>query len=185
MAERKLTDKQAKFVEEYIKSLNATKSAIKAGYSEKRASEIGYQLLQKTTVSAAIEEAISKRTKKAGADADKTLLELSRVAYSDVRNMFDDEGNPIPVHLLDDDTAAAISSVEYDATFDKEGNAEVFIKKVRLWSKVPANELIGKYFKLWTEKHEHSGGDEPIKIDHGLSDDGVDLIKRRILGINK
>lgn len=184
MAERKLTDKQTRFVEEYVKSLNATQSAIRAGYSEKTASEVGYQLLQKTSVSTAIEEAISKRAKKAGADADKTLLELSRVAYSDVRNLFDDEGRPIPVHLLDDDTAAAISSVEYDVAFDKEDNPEVFVKKVRLWPKVPANELIGKYYKLWTEKHEHSGGENPIEINHGLSDDGVDLIKRRILGVD-
>jgi phage terminase small subunit len=47
-------------VEEYLIDLNATQAAIRAGYSVKRASELGYQLLQKTTVSEAIKESISK-----------------------------------------------------------------------------------------------------------------------------
>ncbi len=55
-----LTEKQKCFVEEYLIDLNATQAAIRAGYSVKRASELGYQLLQKTTVSEAIKESISK-----------------------------------------------------------------------------------------------------------------------------
>ena len=46
-----ITDKQKKFVEEYLIDLNATQAAIRAGYKAKnaqRASEIGCQLLQKT-----------------------------------------------------------------------------------------------------------------------------------------
>ena len=50
----------ARFVEEYLIDLNATQAAIRARYSEKRASEIGYQLLQKTTVLEAIQKAQSK-----------------------------------------------------------------------------------------------------------------------------
>jgi hypothetical protein len=50
-----LTFKQRRFVLEYMKDSCATKAAKRAGYSERRASEIGYQLLQKTTVINAIE----------------------------------------------------------------------------------------------------------------------------------
>ena len=60
-----LTPKQQRFVEEYLIDLNATQSAIRAGYSEKTAEQQGYQLLQKTSVLKAIEEAknqVSKRT---------------------------------------------------------------------------------------------------------------------------
>ncbi|WP_181244711.1 terminase small subunit [Clostridium botulinum] len=45
-----LTDKQRLFCVYYPKYFNATKAAIKAGYSRNGASEIGCQLLQKTTV---------------------------------------------------------------------------------------------------------------------------------------
>ncbi|WP_227936020.1 terminase small subunit [Alkalihalobacillus deserti] len=50
-----LTPKQQAFVHEYIKDYNATQAAIRAGYSRRRASEIGYQLLQKNTVSDAVQ----------------------------------------------------------------------------------------------------------------------------------
>ena len=56
----KITPKQSRFVEEYLIDLNAKRAAIRAGYSEKRASEIGYQLLQKTTVLDAIKDAQAK-----------------------------------------------------------------------------------------------------------------------------
>ena len=52
-----LIDKQQRFVDEYLIDLNATQAAIRAGYSEKTAEQQGYQLLQKTSVLKAIEEA--------------------------------------------------------------------------------------------------------------------------------
>ncbi|MFJ5761664.1 terminase small subunit [Neobacillus sp. NPDC093182] len=50
-----LTDKQKRFVQEYMRDSCATKAAVRAGFSERAASEIGYQLLQKTSVLAAIQ----------------------------------------------------------------------------------------------------------------------------------
>lgn len=56
-----LTEKQKRFVQEYLVDLNATQAAIRAGYSPRRASELGYQLLQKTTVQSAIDKALQGR----------------------------------------------------------------------------------------------------------------------------
>jgi phage terminase small subunit len=50
-----LTDKQKRFVQEYMKDSCASRAAVRAGYSERAASEIGYQLLQKTSVLEAIQ----------------------------------------------------------------------------------------------------------------------------------
>ena len=46
----KLNEKQKMFCEEYIIDLNATQSAIRAGYSEKTAYSIGQRLLKKVEV---------------------------------------------------------------------------------------------------------------------------------------
>nr|DAY62032.1 MAG TPA: Terminase small subunit [Caudoviricetes sp.] len=45
-----LTGQQRLFIAEYLKDSNATQAAIRAGYSKKSAEQIGYQLLQKTSV---------------------------------------------------------------------------------------------------------------------------------------
>jgi len=54
MTAGKLTDKQAKFVEEYCVDLNATQAAIRAGYSEDTAGVIGYENLKKPYIKEAI-----------------------------------------------------------------------------------------------------------------------------------
>jgi hypothetical protein len=55
-----LTPKQAAFVREYLIDRNATQAAIRAGYSAHTAEQIGYQLIQKTSVAAEIAKAESK-----------------------------------------------------------------------------------------------------------------------------
>ena len=50
-----VTPKQQRFVEEYLIDLNATQAAIRAGYNKRTAEEQGYQLLQKTSVSNAVD----------------------------------------------------------------------------------------------------------------------------------
>lgn len=45
-----LTAKQKRFCEEYLKNLNATQAAIRAGYSEKTANEQGARMLAKVSI---------------------------------------------------------------------------------------------------------------------------------------
>lgn len=52
-----LTPKQQRFVEEYLIDLNATQSAIRAGYSEKTAYSVGHENLKKPEIQKAIQEA--------------------------------------------------------------------------------------------------------------------------------
>ena len=52
----KLTEKQKRFADEYIKSGNATQAAIKAGYSQKYANTNVSKLLQNTTIKSYIDE---------------------------------------------------------------------------------------------------------------------------------
>ena len=62
----KLTEKQKRFVQEYLVDLNATAAAKRAGYSEKSASRIAVELLNKTQVSAEIQKQQAKRQKAEG-----------------------------------------------------------------------------------------------------------------------
>ena len=52
----KLTEKQQRFVDEYLIDLNATQAAIRAGYSVKTANEQGSQNLAKLSIQQAIAE---------------------------------------------------------------------------------------------------------------------------------
>ena len=72
----KLTPKQQLFVDEYLIDLNATQAAIRAGYSLKTAEQQGFQLLKKTSVSEAIEQAQQERQKRTLVTQDDVIRGL-------------------------------------------------------------------------------------------------------------
>lgn len=74
---KKLTAKQARFVEEYLIDLNATQAAIRAGYSDKTAKQKGYALLNDKHIKQAISEGqakVSERTLVTQEDVIRGLL---------------------------------------------------------------------------------------------------------------
>lgn len=75
-----LTNKQKVFVNEYLKSFNATAAALAAGYSEKTAYSIGWENLRKPE----IKNAITARLDEIHMSADEALKLLSDIARGDV-----------------------------------------------------------------------------------------------------
>lgn len=75
-----LTDKQARFVKEYLIDSNATQAAIRAGYSEQTANEQGSRLLANVSVRQAVEAGQEKKAAK----LEITALDLVR-EYEEVR----------------------------------------------------------------------------------------------------
>lgn len=75
-----LTQKQKRFVAEYLTDLNATAAAKRAGYSEKNADKIGSELLGKTRVSAAIQEAMKQREQRTNVTQDYVIKKLKEIA---------------------------------------------------------------------------------------------------------
>lgn len=126
----RLTKKQATFVAEYLVDLNATQAAIRAGYSKRRASEIAWQLLQKTTVREAIEKAREQQAKRTLINADYVLNNLREVVERSMQR-------------------APVTNMKGEQIIDDEGN--------HLWAFDAKNanralELLGKHLGLWTDK---------------------------------
>lgn len=76
----KLNDRQKKFCEEYLIDLDATKAAIRAGYSKKTAGVIGYENLQKPQIRQYIDERMEMHKKKRIADQEEILQLLTDIA---------------------------------------------------------------------------------------------------------
>lgn len=79
-----LTAKQERFCEEYIVDLNATQAAIRAGYSDNCASEIGYENLSKPQIAERIAEMKAERSQRTKVDADWVLTQASET-FSECR----------------------------------------------------------------------------------------------------
>ena len=82
-----LTEKQQRFVDEYLVDLNATQAAIRAGYSPHTANEQGAQLLAKLSVQHAVREARSAQQNRTAITADTVLMEIANIALADAREL--------------------------------------------------------------------------------------------------
>lgn len=82
-----LTDKQQRFVEEYLVDLNATQAAVRAGYSAETAAQSGYENLRKPEIADGIAEAMAERSRRVQITADEVLRELVDVALGDVNEL--------------------------------------------------------------------------------------------------
>jgi len=158
-----MTKRQEIFVREYLISLNATDAAEKAGYSKKTANRIGHELLQRPDIAEAVKSKIEKRFTKLDISADRILNELARIAFADLKKVMDWNDGRIEIKNSDeiaDDDSAAIAEISETIT----GQGTI-TRKLRHHDKVRALELLGKYQKLFIEKHEHSGPDGKPLID--------------------
>lgn len=127
MSDIKLKPKELIFAEEWLKTTNATQSAIKAGYSERTAYSAGSRLLKKVDVKQYIDERLAEMKENSIADTDEVMQFLSSTMRGDIPDQFG----------LDP----------------------------ALNDRIKAAELLGKRYKMFTDKQEISGADgEPIKV---------------------
>lgn len=107
-----LSKQEARFAAYFAACFNATRAARLAGFPQKNKRGQGFRLLKKPAVLAEIERLKLENAGRINMDTSFMLLQLERIISFDVRNLFDIAGNPLGPHELDDDTAAAISSVD-------------------------------------------------------------------------
>lgn len=106
----KLTAKQQLFADEYIKSGNATQSAIKAGYNVKSAKVIGAQNLSKLNIKDYIDAKMAEIESHKIADAKEVLQYLTRVLRGEEAEEIPDNVNGGTIKrppLIKDRTVAA------------------------------------------------------------------------------
>lgn len=144
----KLTPKQERFVQEYLVDLNATAAAIRAGYSKKTANRIASENLSKPDIQIAIQEAQKARQERTEITQDMVIRECARLAFFDVRKMFDENGKPLDISQLDNDTAAALTGLDVQDVYEFEDGQKEFagyVKKYKMADKLKALELLGRH----------------------------------------
>lgn len=147
----KLTEKQKRFIEEYLIDLNATQAAIRAGYSPNSARDIGSENLTKPDIRARIDEALAERSKRTGINADRVLREIARIAFVNAADVINFDSATIAEGASEDDTAA-ISSVKVKTIPTEDG--EGVEREIRLCDKLKALELCGKHLGMFKDNPE-------------------------------
>lgn len=83
----KPTEKQRRFIEEYLVDLNASQAAIRAGYSADTAGAIGHELLKKPEIQAEVAFQRKKQQERTQIEADRVVIEAWNIATADPREL--------------------------------------------------------------------------------------------------
>lgn len=84
-----LTPRQRLFVAEYLKDLNATQAAIRAGYSSTSARQLGAENMANPAIRSAVDQALAERAKRLSLEADDVVRELAAVVAADPRELIE------------------------------------------------------------------------------------------------
>lgn len=142
----KMTAKQKRFCDEYLIDLNATQAAIRAGYSEKTARQMGTENLSKPAISEYIQKRMAEKEKELIADQDEVLKYLTSVLRGESRS----------------------SVVVVESVGDFMSEARELEKAPDEKERLKAAELLGKRYGLYTEKVEQAVDmDLNINIEYG------------------
>ena len=167
MKEQKLTDKQKLFADLYLGEarFNATKAAKMAGYSEKSAYEIGSQNLRKVEIAGYIDNALRGMT----LGANEVLARLTQIANGSIEDVLDEDGKfdykeakklgklPLLKKLKRKTTSKKVD-VQEDGEESTLETSMVFEEvEFEMYSAHEALRDLGKYYKLFTERHEVEG----------------------------
>ena len=174
----KLTDKQERFCYEYCVDFNATQAAIRAGYSESSAKEIGCENLTKPNIKKRIDYHKSHLAEMTGISAYRIAKEHEKIAFSDISMIFNDWIEQKEFDSLPDNVKACIQQIEHktehrvEKTFSPlqgefvESPVEVKFIKVKLYDKQKSLESLSKML----------GHDAPSKLEL-TGKDGAPLIQ--------
>jgi len=131
----KLNARQKSFCEFYVASGNATESAIKAGYSKKTADRIASENLRKLELKKYINELMQKLESERIASAEEVLQNLTAMMRGEIQE----------------------DVVVIEGEGDGVSSARVMKKQVSAKERIKAAELLGKRYRLFTDKVEVEG----------------------------
>lgn len=170
MGAKTLTPKQEAFVREYLIDLNATQAAIRAGYSEKTAGAVGHENLTKPEIAKAIAAAQFGRAERTGINADWVLARLAIEAEADLADLYDDNGNLLPVKqwplIWRQGLVAGVESVREK---HKDDDFSV-VDKIKISDRVKRIELIGRHVGVQAFKD---------RVEHDVTSDLAAIIAER------
>ncbi|MBV5291303.1 MAG: terminase small subunit [Curvibacter lanceolatus] len=167
-----LTQKQERFCIEYLATGNSRESYRRAydvdpGTLPSTITKSAYELMQRPEVKARIIELRAEVAEAAVIDQAQLLVELRRVAFSDIRRVMDASGKILIPSELDAETAAAVQSFK----IDEFGRIEY-----KFHDKLGALEKLAKYLGLY-EKDNRQKADPLVELLRNLSGNVVGAVR--------
>lgn len=142
--------KKALFVEAYLSNGgNATEAALAAGYSQGGASKAGYRLSNNVQIMSMIGQRQGEVLKKYQLNTEDVFRSISQELHFNPKRLYNEDGSLKAITELDDDTAMALSGIEFEQHGSPE--APVFVRKVKWGARSSARDHLMKHLGMFKE----------------------------------
>jgi len=152
--------KRVRFVAEYCKDLNATRAAIRAGYSPKTAASQGHRLLKSPVVGRLIAEAQASQLKTGEGLVEWAMKEAAVVAFADPGESLDEHGVPQPFNKRPEGARPAPFELQVKQLSRTERGKQRYIIRRRYQVKFPgklaALKLLGMHLNMFPRKSKQT-----------------------------
>jgi len=164
--EYRLMEREYLFAMNYCQNgFNRSAAAVAAGYSAKTKGEIGYELLLRPRIQEYIKAVQDNLGHLLGISALDIAREYAKIGFSDVRKIYDKNGELLDVTALDDVTAASVASVEVTEVFDR-GKYVGKNKKIKFYDKVVALDKLARMIGVDVKNQAaETKKPEPLQIE--------------------
>lgn len=182
-----MTEKQRRFCEEYLVDLNGRQAAIRAGYSPGAADSMAHEFLhdpKHSGIQERIARAEAERSRRTGITADRVLLELARVGFSQPEMLIDFETAQVRDDASEDDLRCIagckvkyIPRKEYDAEADDWVTVTAVEREVKLYDKLKALDMLAKHLGMYDQQKqsdEKSTGVVLLPVVAAIAEDKAD-----------
>lgn len=158
-----MTEAVRRFCDRYFETLNGTQSAIYAGFSENTARSQASQMLDTDEVQAYLDKLRAVLAEKTGISQQKVLNEIAKIAFSDIRNYYQDDNQLKPICDLEDNEAAALSSVKsYEENLPGTSVVIGMNKEIKLYDKLAGLEKLARHLGMYKEDNKQKA--QPIQL---------------------
>lgn len=147
-----LNARQERFCLEYIKDLNATEAAIRAGYSRKTAYSIGHENLNKPEIAARIKELQAELAERAKLKADDVIQELRALAFWSINDFISEKNEVKDISKLERSVNRPIMGIKTKKTEFEGGSS--FTVELKLADKRAALVDLGRHLGIFKEDNE-------------------------------
>ena len=146
--------REAKFLDAYIlNGENGTRAYMEAWETDVygTAATEAYRLLKKPHIRKALDERRAAISERFQLTTDRVIREIARMAYFNPKRMLDGDGKMLPLHRIDEDTAAALQTIEITETEIVDGREVVRHFKVKPFNKASALDQANRILRLYEQ----------------------------------
>lgn len=147
-----VSDREFQFCQNLLLTVNQTKAAIDAGFSEKSARQQSTRLMTRPEIQRIIQILRADREDRLQVRQDNVLRHVGYIAFADPRKAYDANDRLLPPSQWPDEIAFSISSIKTTELRDDEGNVVGHTNEIKFWNKTDAQTLAARHLGMLNDK---------------------------------